>query len=255
MKTNPNVSVQRNQGLLLAIVLAGVIAIAFSLAIGADKAWAGGQPDGAQRLEDLKPTSTITTTMKSSDDTYRDLSSLKSWSKKISNAKSSNKKVATVKVLHHKYGGKHYYNMQIALKGKGKTTLSFKWGAKQYKIKYVVKSYANPVKTFKVGTKNYAAGFAAAKQKYPTPVVVTKAKSLTGKLNLKLAKGWKLRKAWYWQNNKLHFIKNGGKVTKAQAVWVSVQKGSLREQLYVYAGGTTVRKASTSSTALKAASL
>ena len=256
MSTSSNACVQRIQRAMLAIVVAGIMAIALGLALGTEQAWAGGQPDAQINLENLKTKDTIITSKKSSSDTYRSLQSMKSTSKKISNAKSSNKKVATVKVYHYhdKNNGRHFYSMQIKIKSKGTTTLSFKWGSKRYKIKYKVTKYTNPVKTFKIGSKNYASKFAPAKQKNEYPVVLSSAKSLNGKFKITLAKGWKFKKAWYWKSGKFHYVKNGGKVSKGGSLWVWVQKGSQREILYVYAGGATAQS-STSATSLKATAL
>ena len=224
--------------------LACIVIATISLSFGATEAWAGGQPySGQPNLDKLSTSSTVVTSMKSNNDTYRSISSSKSPSKKISNAKSSNEAVATVEVNSFKNSGKNYYSLAINLKAAGSTNISFKWGSKSYKIKYTVKKYANPLKKFKIGSKNYASGFAPAKQQYQTGVVIAKTKSLTGKLQVKLAKGWKLKKAWYWSNNKPHFVKNGGKVNKAQSVWVSVQKGKLNEEMYIYATSNSLRAA------------
>ena len=231
------VFVERKSWTIIAVaILACIMAVTLGMSFGATKAWAGGQPySGQPNLDKLSASDVIVTSMKGSSDTYRTLVSSKSPSKKISNAKSSKKAVATVSVNHYKNSGKDYYSLAITLKSTGTTNISFKWGSKAYKIKYTVRKYANPLKAFKIGSKNYATGFAPAKQKYPARVVTVKVKSFTGKLQLKLADGWKLNKAWYWSNDKYHFIKNGGQVSNAQAVWVSVQKGKLNEEMYVYA--------------------
>ena len=72
---------------------------------------------------------------------------------KFEKAKSSNKKVATVKL------SKSKKILTITYKKAGKTTISYAYDGKSHKQKLVVYKYKNPVKLFKVGSKNYTSEF------------------------------------------------------------------------------------------------
>ena len=106
-----------------------------------------------------------------------------SW--KITKLKSSNTKVLTVKKIDN------YSGIMITPKKAGKSTITFKAtkGSKTYSYKCVVKvmKYENPVKTLKIGSKNYASKF--SKMDY---IDLDGKKNYEGKLSIKTNKNWKV---------------------------------------------------------------
>ena len=223
----------------LVLAMAAIVALAICLMVGASTAWAGAQP-GSPTLEDLnKGTYIVSLRNKSGETEYHQFSSEKSPKAKIAHAKSSKPGVADVEV----YGEGGFYSMQVLVKKVGTTKITYKWGGKKHTVKFVVKKYTSPVKSFKVGSKNYAAKFtpkAIGKTEGGGSIVAVKAgsKPLTGKVNIKLAKGWKLLKVWYWtqsgNNWKMHYAKNGASVSKAKTLYAWVAKGKQRERLSLF---------------------
>ena len=231
---------------VIGVMVALFAAMALSASLGASQAWAGAQPE-TPRLENLTAKSSYVVSFKDKgiDYGYRQYQSIKVPGRKISNVKSSNPKVATIQLDHHVYSGTHVYSINVTIKKAGTTKLSFKWGGKKYNIKYIVKKYTNPVKAFKIGSKDFASRFAPKALTHAGMYVSmgSKATSYNGKVQIQPAKGWKISKIWYWGNNKLRFIKNGGTVSKAQTLYVSIKRGTQHEILYVYAGGKNYRAA------------
>ena len=102
-------------------------------------------------------------------------------------------------------------SIELEVKKAGTATLTCVYKEKEYKIKYVVKKYVNPVKTLKIGKKNYAKKFKKSHYlsgcSYP----------IKGKLNVVAAKNWKLKtmrlsyydkEGGYCEKN----VKNGKKI-------------------------------------------
>lgn len=89
----------------------------------------------------------------------------------------------------------------------GKATVSYKYKGKTRKVKIVVKKYVNPIKTLKLGNKNYAKLF--KKSIYGRAAY----KNYVGKrIKVVPATGWKLKSLRYAKTKKL---KNGGKIPAA----------------------------------------
>ena len=165
---------------------------------------------------------------------------------KHAKCKTSNKKVATIE-RSPDYGGQVSVDY-ISIKGPGKATLTAvakKAGGKYktYKIKVTVEEYTNPLKTFKIGAKSY-------KKKFNDKISVgtMSKKTLSGKLNIKPAKGFKITKitASYpikkngervYVNKKL---KDGMKidVTWTGDIFITVKNTKTKEklELRLYAG-------------------
>ena len=216
-------------------VFAGCCAMAllFALTFGASQAWAGGQP-GNPCLEDLGG-KTYVVSLK----TYADVPSIQSYAsakspeKKISGVKSSNPKVATAQAAK---GGPYYY-LCVDIKKTGTTKITFKQGGKKHTVKYIVKAYKNPVTSFKLGDKNYASKFDPENMLLSSvyTAVGVNAKTLKGKVQLKPASGWKVKKIWYWNSKaKMKFVKNGGKISNGVTAYVWLQKGTQREIFELY---------------------
>ena len=101
--------------------------------------------------------------------------------KKFKNVKNSNTKVAKVEVTQD---GKA---LNITTKKPGKTKITYKYGGKTYKKKLVVVKYANPVKSFKIGKKNYVSKF----KKYGWFAC---SHDVSGLVSVKAKRGWTLKK-------------------------------------------------------------
>lgn len=211
---------------LTALALASIVVVALGLSLNVGEAWAGGAPGGPM-IKDLSGKSlTVMYKGEGHEDGHRTYSADKK-NKKITNVSSSNPSVATAKVLHFK----SYYNLQVQINSVGTTTISYKINGKKHSVNYVVKEYANPFASLKIGGKDYTSAFNPGSVEYYS--AFSGAKSLSGKLSVKLAKGWKLVKAWWAPGNTLKFIKNGSKVSKAKFIGFYIKKGKQKEQLWL----------------------
>ncbi|MBQ9015095.1 MAG: hypothetical protein IJ109_03145 [Firmicutes bacterium] len=134
--------------------------------------------------------------------------------------------------------GKVYGNYQIKSKKPGTTTLTFQakdanaenYVTKTVKVKVV--KFVNPAKTFKIGSKNYA-------KKYNGKPYYNIKKKVSGKVNVKAKKGWKVDSIYFYDESKgkSKKIKNGKKVTfdKFDGVQVCFKKKgkNLYEWIYI----------------------
>ena len=180
--------------------LACAVALAISMAVSTETAWAG----GGTSLESIYSGTVQTAYVKGASNSPCNniyYYSLENSGKKPSNVKSSNSSVLTAEVM--TTGGQTYgsykvpksYPLVVHLKKAGTATLTFKHAGKSHKVKFVVKNYENPVKSLKVGKKNYASLFnvknitmRSRADLYP---VNTKSNP-KGKVSVKAKKGWKL---------------------------------------------------------------
>ena len=210
---------------LAALALASIMVVALGLSLNVGEAWAGGAP-GAPTIKDLSGKSfTVMYKGEGYDTGYRYYSADK---KKITNVSSSNPSVATAGAMH--YGS--YYGLQVQISSVGTTKISYKINGKKRSVNYVVKEYANPFASFKVGGKDYTSAFNPGSIKYSSAYVV--AGSLSGKLSVKLAKGWKLVKAWV-PGKKIKYVKNGSKISKTKSIGLYIKKGKQKEQIWLTA--------------------
>ena len=99
-------------------------------------------------------------------------------------AKSSNEKVVQVNAQNN------YVQLGTQKKGKATVTITVTKGGtvKNYKMAVTVVKYTNPVKTFKVGSVNYAKDFKKLLQRHNT-LIPTKKATVTVKAN----SGWKIK--------------------------------------------------------------
>jgi len=109
--------------------------------------------------------------------------------KKISNVKSSNKKIMTAAVKTVK--GKCCVEFKI--KKTGKVTISYTLTSKngstsKVKMNYIIKAYKTPVKTVKVGSKNFSSSFKNSRH--------ISGKAISGKLQIIGTGGWKLSRVY-----------------------------------------------------------
>lgn len=134
---------------------------------------------------------------------------------KLTKVKSSNAKVVEVRP----WGDDWKDSSGITIVGlkKGKATITYTYKGKTRKVKVVVKKYSNPIKTLKIGKKNYA-----GKLKKYSSVNLAKWNACNGKkLSVTPAKNWKIVsiKCSYnngdWSEHYAKKVKNGGKLPKA----------------------------------------
>ncbi|MDO4400692.1 MAG: hypothetical protein Q4D27_07080 [Coriobacteriia bacterium] len=116
--------------------------------------------------------------------------------KAITKVKSSNKKVVAVS-----QSGEFKAMFQMQLKKAGKAKVTFKYKGKSYTMNVVVAKYTNPVKTYKIGSTNYASKFKK------TPFYFAGGKVLKGKVTVKAATGWKFKHFEFYKNGKLKTAK------------------------------------------------
>ena len=118
--------------------------------------------------------------------------------------KSSNPKVLSV-------DGAYSGAVDLTVKKAGKATITVGYEGETYTIKFIVKKYVSPVKTLKIGKKNYASKL----KKWDYTLASTS--KLKGKLNVVPAKNWKLKSAklgYYTKgmSYKTKSVKNGAKI-------------------------------------------
>ena len=92
--------------------------------------------------------------------------------------------------------------------GKASVSFKYKWKGttKKYTFRFVIEKYVCPVKTFKIGTRNYTSAF-------KTDFKKSISKKVSGKVNIKAKKGWTLESIAFTNNGQYKEIKNGTKVT------------------------------------------
>ena len=121
---------------------------------------------------------------------------------KVTGLTSSNKKIVTVSKIYDQ----EYTCIKFKVKKAGKAKVSFKVkvGSKTYSYKcdVSVSKYSNPVKTLKIGTKNYASKY--NKNNYYDLGGENK---VTGKLTVKTNKDWEIKFLYIWDYNKNKEIK------------------------------------------------
>lgn len=125
-------------------------------------------------------------------------------SNNLTKCKSSNEDVLSVAYIFSN-------SIKFTMKKPGTATVTLKYLGKTYKIKYVIKKYANPVKTLKIGKTNYASEF--KKSNYS----LDGGGKLKGKLSVVCANNWVLKSAqlgYYAKglNYKTKTVKPGEKI-------------------------------------------
>lgn len=121
---------------------------------------------------------------------------------KLSKIKVSQK---SIKVKKETRDGIPYLSIRAkkAVKGKVSLTAAYKGKKQNYKIKVTAVKYRNPFKSFKIGKTDYAKKFKKE------AVTFTLKKGVSGKLSIKMNKGFKLDKLWIDERP----IKNNSKIT------------------------------------------
>ncbi len=226
------------------VILAAFMAVALGLSLGASQAWAGAQPS-SPRLEDLGGktyTVSLKTAAQYKDNGLRQYQSVKKPYVAISDANSSNTSVATTWVDSYDIGdGKTIYVLKVQIKKTGKTKITYTFAGKKHTVTYIVKKYTNPLKSLKVGKKNYASLMnpKAIAHGGDTASAASLNDPFTGKITIKLKKGWKIKKCWYYKpyNGGMKYFKNGAAIPKWNTLYIWVKNGSQNETLYFNAYG------------------
>lgn len=132
-----------------------------------------------------------------------------------------------------------YYVIHVKKAGKATITVKAKEpnaGDETYvtkKIPIHCVKYVNAIKSFKIGKKEY-------KKKFKKVDYFWQQKKVAGKLNIKVKKGWKIKKIWFYNyaDNTQKKIKNGKKITlkKNTAVIVWVKKKGKNVNMYYQVG-------------------
>ena len=190
--------VRVNPLLRLAVPTIAVAILAMlCLMMGSESAYAG----GGRYITAFKGNVTTVYMKKGDIDYYSDLKNGLNG-KKISAAKSSNKKVATVKVKTYDNG---MTSLLVTKKKAGTTKITYKLDGKKKTVKLKVVKWKNPVKTFKVGSKNYASKFKKSAGSHA-------ASSVAGKtVKVEAASGWKVKRIVAYTNNGVKIVRNGKK--------------------------------------------
>ena len=194
-----------------------------------------GMPSSTQKISKLKGTITIYL----QDKTYGGYSHFSCKKGKLTKAKSSNTKV--VEVYPWGEDWKHANGITIIGNKKGKATVTYTYRGKKHRVKVVVKKYSNPLKTLKIGKKNYA-----RKLKKASYAGIAKWKACKGKkVSVTPAKGWKIvsmRCGCYnadWSKYKAKKVRNGGKLPKAAngdgiTITLKNTKNGAYQDIYAY---------------------
>ena len=182
----------RARAVLMFAVLACATALAASLFAGAGQAWAVSYSSfdtlGGKAC-------TVSYKGKAHDLGYRMYVPTEAWGEKATNIKSSNSAVATAKAVKAQAAAGSVYHLRVTLKKAGTTKLTFKHNGKSYAVKYVVKSYTNPLSTLKVGPKDYASYFNLKNLGKGCDTSSTSnvaVEGFSGKASIKAKSGWKI---------------------------------------------------------------
>ena len=212
----------RTKTLMHAFVVAAVAALALVVAMsfGVGRAYAGG---GGFAIGEIQ-TKTIGLSYDKKSEWW---STYSFYAKKdVTNAKSSKPKVAKVKA--------NGTWLTIVAKKAGKTKITYKVGGKTHKVNVVVKKYKNPFKSFLVGKDNCVKGF---KKQCTSSTTSVKGYNIVGKVKIKPAKNWKLKKINAYTENGMKKIKNGAKLpagTSTIQVFMVNKKTKVWQRAYVY---------------------
>lgn len=132
-----------------------------------------------------------------------------SYSGKVTKVHSNNKKVVSAKDESDEGNGSC---LGVTFNKPGKAKVAYVWKGKKHVVTFVVKKYQNPVKSFKVGGKEYASKF----KKIPYYNDNKRAKKgwYKGIVSVKAAKNWKLKGIYLDSDSDedTKKIKNGKKV-------------------------------------------
>ncbi|MDO5118005.1 MAG: hypothetical protein Q4D34_05915 [Eggerthellaceae bacterium] len=130
--------------------------------------------------------------------------------------------------------------IDLSFKKPGKATLSYKWKGKKHKVNITVKKYHNPLKSLKIGSKQYKQKF----DKYATNVFWTYESGgsadsyLKGKIKVTPKKNWKVKSIKYlkWNSEGVGKVKSGEKLPKSEGVIITCynKKTKVTQKLYLY---------------------
>ncbi len=146
----------------------------------------------------------------SADDRSRILFMQYPWKKPVTAAESSDEDVFTVQEK-QTIGDRNIYIKLAKVKEEASAKPTFTVGGKEYTTNIVVKPYANPCKTFKIGNKDFKGKFDKASRYHLTK----QKKNISGKVVIKAKKGWEVKEIVLnegFSSGKRVKIKNGTSV-------------------------------------------
>ena len=179
-----------------------MLLVAASVAVLLLAASAGSAQAGGHHIRDLQGSVNLSI-MKSGETIYYESPD----KKKISSVKSSNKKVLTVKL--QKNG-----MLKLTKKKPGKAKVTYKLAGKKKTANVVLHKYQNPLKTFKIGSKDYAAKFNKRCEYYPSQIT-------PGKLVVKPARNWVVKQIYIAGDNHERRVK-GEYMLNSEQNYISV---------------------------------
>ena len=150
------------------------------------------------------------------------------WEIDLDSVVNENPQVAVMRKAVYDEGDASYV---FDVKGVGKTVMTFKARPvnaaeyTDYNVTIETEKYVCPVKSFKIGKKDYASKFKKIDW-------ADQGKTISGKVNVKAKKGWKLVKIIFYDMSKDKDIKIKNntkvKIEKGDCVWAEFKKGSTR---------------------------
>lgn len=177
----------------------------------------------ASALDDLSGTWEMTYYPSKKSYNYYDIENMKNVTIDMATVKISKPEVVDFIKKKWDSEGDTYYTVRV--KKAGKATITFKAkepnaGDETYVAKKITINsikYLNVVKTFKIGKKNF-------KTKFKKEGYYWQKKKISGKLNVKVKKGWKIKGMWYgnYSTGKEKKVKNGKKITLKKNTYVSI---------------------------------
>lgn len=166
-------------------VLAGAVSVACAVALVAavppgDALAAGYSAAGISAAVPTASKKVVTSYLKGDPGNSRTYLS----TRKVTDVKSSDPKVVSVKAQ----GG---YGFAVRVRKAGKAKVTYRIGGAKKVLSYAVRKYANPVRSFKLGSKDYAAKLKGRKS-YALP----KERRDLGKVSVRPARGWRLKRIY-----------------------------------------------------------
>lgn len=226
------------------VILAGAMAVAIGLSLGAGQAWAGsGWP--ISKFEKQKTVYiSYLGTVPSSRGGKLGVEELfcSQRGPNVTKAKSSNTKVAAVEAVNLYFKG-----VLIKVKKPGKAKITYNRGGKKT-INLVVVKYVNPVKSFTVGKTQLASRFdikAMEEVGNGTRTASAPVDKFTGKLKITPKAGWKVVSIYYYGSKGQKTIKNNTKVSNLTSIVFEMKntKTGMIEHLSIYANGASYQAA------------
>ena len=197
------IALKRGGRAMVVFACAVMIAVAVLMADGYGQAHA--YASAAQSLS--HPNGTIAISVQKSGNQTVAFYTTSNSTKKPRNVKLSNKNVAKAQVQPGL--------IMVTMKKPGAIKLSYRWGGKSHTVTIRGYKYANPVKSLKIGGRQYAKKFSQTSVAN-LGSLSEKGTCPTGKLQVVAAKNWKVKKIMVSTPQKTVSVKNGVKISCAK---------------------------------------